>query len=432
METGGAARPADSEIRPGPSTHERSVEQRASEAQRAAEADFRAFYHRTFAYVWGTLGRHGIWRQDERREVVQEVYAVAFHKRATRRPEVPELPWVGAIAWRVALNHRRLHRTVREQPVDDPEYVEEPIAPGDNPEDVARIRQRYLLLAQAMAPERRIVFEMFEFDGMTQDEIAAALEVPEGTVRTRLRLARQDMEAAHKRLSAAEARQEREAPALSALLPFGAGAWASIGRAFEDAPAGMADRVWRDLRDALGFSTAAAGAGAGAAGVLTGKGAGVVLSGKIAAALVGTGVVLGGGGVEVVHRLRERPSPPVVAVTPAPDVAPVALAATASAAPGNGEPAPVTVAAASASATRAVRVAPGEEALLERINAFIEGREFDKAQAALDEHARKFPNGGLREEREKRRVELAAARGKALPRAVDAGRAPNRLIDTED
>jgi RNA polymerase sigma-70 factor (ECF subfamily) len=37
-----------------------------------------------------------------------------------------------------------------------------------------------------LAPERRAMLRMFYSDGMTTREIAASLEIPEGTVKTRL------------------------------------------------------------------------------------------------------------------------------------------------------------------------------------------------------------------------------------------------------
>lgn len=41
-----------------------------------------------------------------------------------------------------------------------------------------------------MPEEQRIVFSLFEFEGLSGDAIAALLDVPTGTVRSRLRLAR--------------------------------------------------------------------------------------------------------------------------------------------------------------------------------------------------------------------------------------------------
>jgi RNA polymerase sigma-70 factor (ECF subfamily) len=371
----------DSEIPAARPTHDQNVERRAKQA---ANADFSAFYHRTFNHVWGILGRHGIFRTDERCEVAQEVYLVASQKRSTRRPEVPELAWIGAIAWRLAWDHRQLHRTRKEQPVDDPDNVAEPIAPGASPEEIVLRRQRYLVLVEDMEPERRMVFEMNELDDLGADEIALTLDLPQGTVATRLRLAREDLTAA-------------------------------------DAPAGAADRVWRDVSAALARSTALA----------VGTGAGAVLSGKLIAALLG--VMLGGGAVQALHMLAASPSPPVITLSPAPEVATVAVSTTASAAPGRAEPAPVTVASASPPAPRLVPagIDPEEEVLLNRANAALARGKLDLARSVLDEHARRFPNAGLRRERERRRAQVEAAQGTA-PSGADAGRAPNRLLGTED
>jgi RNA polymerase sigma-70 factor (ECF subfamily) len=54
---------------------------------------------------------------------------------------------------------------------------------------------------QAVELSRRAVFILYELDGSTLPEIAAALAIPLGTASSRLRLARQDFEAAVKRLA---------------------------------------------------------------------------------------------------------------------------------------------------------------------------------------------------------------------------------------
>jgi RNA polymerase sigma factor (sigma-70 family) len=433
----------DSGARRDASTHEHSGVRQVSRAPKAEDAAFAALYRRTFGLVWSMLGRHGIRRTEERHEVAQEVYEIAYRKRDKRPPEVSESAWIGAITWRVAYDHRRLSRNQREQPVEDPDndVTAGVIAPGAGPEAIVALREHYLLLVEGLAPDRRIVFDLCEIDEHTLDEVALVLGIPKSTVNTRLRQAREEVAAAHKRLAAREAWQEGRATAMPALLPFGAGAWRSVQQVFDDAPAGSAEHVWRRLGESLGLS-AAAGAGAGAAASAAAAPTGVALSGKVAAALVGTGIVLGAAGVEAFHMSREKPAPPAMRIALAPEVAPVAVAVTASASPGPSEPAPDKVAAALANATAAPTgtarpgagsIDPEEQYLLDRATAAIAREQYDEARRALDEHARRFPKGGLRNERENRRAQIAAAQAKASPSAgPDAGRAPHRLLGTDD
>jgi len=55
-----------------------------------------------------------------------------------------------------------------------------------------------------MPEEQQIVFSLFELEGMTGDEIAELLDVPVGTVRSRLRLARATFEQSVARLRSRE------------------------------------------------------------------------------------------------------------------------------------------------------------------------------------------------------------------------------------
>lgn len=418
-----APAPDDSGIQVSPSARIKSVD------QRSAEAEFAAFYRRTFPHVWSILGRNGI-REKERCDVAQNVYAAAFRRRAQRPADMSEMVWVGILAWRRAQEHHRNLGNQRARPVDDPEDIDEPIAPGASPEDLAISREYFLLLMEGMDPDRRMVFDMHAVEGMSHEEIAAALGKPLGTVKTWLRAAQAEILATRARLAAREAHAERKAHMPAAILPFGAGAWASIGRAFEDAPDGMAERVWRGVSKQLGLSAATA------AGAAAGAGAGAAMSGKLAAALLGTGIVLGGGGVELFHRTRAEPSPTAAEIVP--EVAKVAPAVTATASAAGSEPesAPVTVTSAPASTTaqRATppSIDPEEEALLNRASAALVRQRFDDARRTLDEHARRFPNGSLKTERERRRAQLAQAENKAAASSPDAGRAPHRLLGTDD
>jgi len=57
-----------------------------------------------------------------------------------------------------------------------------------------------------MPEEQRIVFVLFELEQLSAEHIAALLEIAEGTVRSRLRLARGVFERAIARLRASEQR----------------------------------------------------------------------------------------------------------------------------------------------------------------------------------------------------------------------------------
>jgi RNA polymerase sigma-70 factor, ECF subfamily len=66
------------------------------------------------------------------------------------------------------------------------------------------------ILSRLPEPQR-IVFVLFELEEMSGDDIAALLEIPVGTVRSRLRLARETFRREVRRLSAAGSVPRKEA-----------------------------------------------------------------------------------------------------------------------------------------------------------------------------------------------------------------------------
>jgi RNA polymerase sigma-70 factor (ECF subfamily) len=410
------------------------------------EDGFAEIYARTFGLVWGILGRAGIRRTAERHELAQEVYLVVAMKRAARDRSVTETAWVGTIAWNFARRYRQLARTRREQPMDDPEALEEPIVEGSSPEEIVGLRRRYLDVMEGLSFDRRVVFEMHDVDGFTLEEIAKALGLKEGTVTTRLRLAREDVAAATTRMAAREAHAEGRTATAPLLVPFGAGAWASMGKLFDDAPAGVEARLWRDVCRAVARS-AALGAAAGAAAIATGK--------ATAAALVGSGFAFGGaavgGALYLLRLLAQAPAdPPSIARAPEVTASTAAATTTASAesvtSAGAAPRLPVLVAPVATGATGAPvapvvpltsGIDPEEERIIARAQAAYVRGNTDAARAALREHALRFPGGRAKLDVESR--DLAAkldghldAGAPARLATPDGGRAPHRLLGSDD
>jgi RNA polymerase sigma-70 factor (ECF subfamily) len=68
--------------------------------------------------------------------------------------------------------------------------------------DRERQRKLVLLALDGLDFDRRAVFVLHELDGVTCEQIAKSLEIPVGTVYSRLRVARQEFAAKVKRLDA--------------------------------------------------------------------------------------------------------------------------------------------------------------------------------------------------------------------------------------
>jgi RNA polymerase sigma-70 factor (ECF subfamily) len=151
---------------------------------------FEAIYRAHFEFVWRTLRRMGVSERDAQ-DACQKVFLVAFQRLATFEGRSALKTWLCGIALRVASDYRRsaVHR--RELLGD-----EMPLAASSEACQLSQLEERERLreldgVLAALPEEQRIVLVLFELEGMSGDDIGATLGVPEGTVRSRLRLARQ-------------------------------------------------------------------------------------------------------------------------------------------------------------------------------------------------------------------------------------------------
>jgi RNA polymerase sigma-70 factor (ECF subfamily) len=133
-------------------------------------------------------------------DMAHEVF-VAVHRELDKYDRArPIRPWLFAFCFRVASQYRR--KTRRESVQD---LADEVVDPAESPEvllDRERKRRLVLEVLDEIELDRRAVFVLHEIDGFTCEAIAQSLEIPLGTVYSRLRLARQDFAAKMRRLQA--------------------------------------------------------------------------------------------------------------------------------------------------------------------------------------------------------------------------------------
>ncbi len=118
--------------------------------------------------------------------------------------EGEERSYIFGIVVRVAANVRRGRASARKREVSEGDAPES-LSQGPTAEtSLSRAQARALLddILAGMPEERRMVFVLFELEELTSPEIAELLDVPVGTVASRLRRAREDFEAAVARLHA--------------------------------------------------------------------------------------------------------------------------------------------------------------------------------------------------------------------------------------
>jgi RNA polymerase sigma-70 factor (ECF subfamily) len=128
---------------------------------------------------------------DEAEDVAQEAFVAAYDKRRSYRPDFPYRPWLYRIALNRCLDRLRVHsRRPRSESWDETlsEFVGEP-----EPLTALLTSEREARLEQAVSslpPMYRAVFLLRTLDDLSYEEIAVAVGMPLGTVKTHLFRAR--------------------------------------------------------------------------------------------------------------------------------------------------------------------------------------------------------------------------------------------------
>ncbi len=164
-------------------------------ARAGAAGDVSLQVHRLYLEHGGQL-RSVLRRLTDAREVedlVQEVFVVALGRYAQLEAARSQRAWLLGVAVKVAAGHRR-KQWVRGWFGITPEGSREPVA-ARTPEgdlmqrDAERVVRGAL---ETLSPRKREVFVLFELEGVSGAEIAAAVGCPLKTVWTRLFHARKD------------------------------------------------------------------------------------------------------------------------------------------------------------------------------------------------------------------------------------------------
>ena len=171
-------------------------------AARARDGDSPAFVElvgrhqdRVFRFVLRMIDS-----RDDAMDLTQETFMKAWQAMPRWRPEARFGTWLLQIARNGALDLLRRRGVVGFEPLQPDAPFEDP-SPG--PERQLRIRQRYELLDAALreiAVEHREVLLLREVEGLSYAEIAVALDIAEGTVKSRIARARAALLEQHRRI----------------------------------------------------------------------------------------------------------------------------------------------------------------------------------------------------------------------------------------
>jgi RNA polymerase sigma-70 factor (ECF subfamily) len=157
-------------------------------------------------YVADFLARLGIPPRDID-DLVQETFLVVHRKGGFVQEDAKPTTYLAAIAVRIASTARRTQ--ARRRLANEPGAIDGMASCDPSPHESADAHQSLERVAKALDAldmEKRAVFVLFEINGEPCDEIARALEVPLGTVHSRLHAARAAFKKAHARLTKGEDR----------------------------------------------------------------------------------------------------------------------------------------------------------------------------------------------------------------------------------
>ena len=158
---------------------------------RAFEDLVRRYQHRVFGVALRMLGRRA-----DAEDVAQDVFLRVHRAIGGFRGEARLSTWLYGITSRLCLN--RLASAERKRMRYDDDAVMD--APSDASDAPAAMERREIDAALRRAidelpDERRVVVVLRDIEGLSYDEIAEALELEPGTVRSRLHRARLDLKA---------------------------------------------------------------------------------------------------------------------------------------------------------------------------------------------------------------------------------------------
>lgn len=149
------------------------------------------------AFATYRIGRHAA------EDVLSETFLVAFRRRTDFDTDVESAaPWLFGIASRLISRHRAVEAkqwrsfaaSISQQEQSSLGGLEDALSRVDAQREVATLKARIA----ALAPKDRETLLLYAWQGMSYDEVAAALGVPVGTVRSRLNRVRRRLDSTRK------------------------------------------------------------------------------------------------------------------------------------------------------------------------------------------------------------------------------------------
>jgi len=160
--------------------------------ERAWDQIVKQYWRKVFNVAYKFVGRH-----DEAEDLAQEIFLKLFKSLSTFDRRANFQTWLISVSRNLCIDHYRSVRKEREtidRDVDAGQLT--PAAPGPSPVAALEQRDRVDLLRQALSalqPALRAAVVMRDIQERTYQEIADTLDLPEGTVKSRINRGRTEL-----------------------------------------------------------------------------------------------------------------------------------------------------------------------------------------------------------------------------------------------
>ncbi len=155
----------------------------------AFEQLYHRYYKRLFNFIYRLTGRH-----DVIEDIINDVFYLVWTKASTYNQRCRPSSWIIGIAYKKSLNHcRQSKQQSVEVLICD---IDDSLIPGTDRWLGLLENQDWLKIAfKCLSAEQRAVLELTYWHGMHYQEIAALMQCPENTVKTRMFYARKRLAA---------------------------------------------------------------------------------------------------------------------------------------------------------------------------------------------------------------------------------------------
>lgn len=198
----GAANVRSAPVTSGSSADEGAVVRQVQQGDTDAFDELvRRYMRRAYALAYRLLGH-----REDAEDLVQEAFMTALQRIETFDVSRPFGPWFFRLLTNRGLNALQARKIRQVEPL-----AEDRAAGEASPHELlerTEVRERFRRAADALPEKQRLAVELFDVEGFSGPEIAAALDIPTGTVRWHIHEGRRALRAALEPL-VADQRSER-------------------------------------------------------------------------------------------------------------------------------------------------------------------------------------------------------------------------------